>query len=171
MAGELEALVLIGVPGEAGPLPAGLPVADLAIGQARLIPITDVVRARCHQAAPDAHKVAGFRELTQGIVELATALSWHWVVVYVHCEFWAGEGIHAAIAWHRGSAIFGPCFTRTPGEEDEAPYEVADRPDMAINAALRAAGIHAGRQADEFAALGLDRHRWTTEWVAPPGAR
>jgi hypothetical protein len=97
-------------------LPAGLPVADLAIDEARLIPITDAVRARCHRAAQDADKVSGFRELTRGIVDLGVAPSRDWVVVYVHCEFWARDGIHAAIVWHRGSAIFGPRFTRAPGE-------------------------------------------------------
>ncbi|MGB6458117.1 MAG: hypothetical protein WBH47_26895, partial [Streptosporangiaceae bacterium] len=59
---------------------------------------------------------------------------------------------------------------RTPGELAEAPYEIADRPDMAINAALRAVGIHAAWPADEFATVGLDRHRWTSEWVASPGS-
>ncbi len=168
VAGEFEALILIAVPGDARKFAAGLPVADLAVDDAFLIPITDAVRARCHPAAQDDEKVAGFRKLTHGIVERGLALSRDWVVVYVHCEFWAGDGIHAAIAWHRGSAIFGPRFTRTPGESAEAPYEIADRPDMAINAALRAVGIHAAWPADEFATVGLDRHRWTSEWVANP---
>jgi hypothetical protein len=35
---------------------------------------------------------------------------------------------------------------------------------MAINAGLRALGIHAAGCPDEFAAIGLGRHRWTTEW-------
>lgn len=47
----------------------------------------------------------------------------------------------------------------------EPPYQIADRPDMAINAALRAVGVHADGSADEFATVGLDRHRWTTEWL------
>lgn len=165
VAGELEALILFAIPGEARPLPAGLPVADLGIDDARILPVTDAVRARCHRAAHDNEKLAGFRKLTHGLVELATALSRHWVVVYVHCEFWAGEGIHAAIAWHRGSVIFGPSFTRTPHESAESPYKIAEPPDMAINAALRAVGIHAERPADEFGTVGLDRPRWTSEWV------
>lgn len=148
----------------------GLPVVDLAVDDVRLIPITDAVRAWRHRVARDDEKVAGFRELTRGVAELGTALSRDGVVVYVHCEFWAGDGIHAAIAWHRGSVIFRPRFTRTPGESAEEPYEIADRPHMAINAALRAVGIHAAGPADEFATLGLDRHRWTSEWVARAGA-
>lgn len=169
VAGELEALILIAAPGVSRQLPAGLPVAGLAVDDACLIPITDAVRGRCPPAAQDKEKVAGFRKLTHGVVDQGLALSRDWVVVYVHCEFWAGDGIHAAIAWHRGSVIFGPRFTCTPGESAEAPYEIADRPDMAINAALRAVGIHAARPADEFATVGLDRHRWTSEWVASLG--
>jgi hypothetical protein len=166
VAGELEALILITVPGHAAEVPVGLPGADLAVRDVRLIPITDAVRARWRRAAQDDEKIAGFRELTQGIVEQATRLSRDWVVVYVHCEFWAGEGVHAAIAWRRGAVIFGPCFTRTPGESAEAPYETADPPDMAINAALRAVGIVAEPSADEFETVGLDRYRWTSEWEA-----
>jgi hypothetical protein len=92
--------------------------------------------------------------------------------VYVHFQFWAGDGIQVAVAWHRGAVIFGPSFTSTAGEPAELPYRVADRSDMAINAALRAVGIHAAGAADEFATVGLDRHRWTSEWVArQPGTR
>lgn len=76
----------------------------------------------------------------------------------------------AAIAWHHGSVIFGPRFTRTPGELAEAPYEIADGQDMAINAALRAVGIHAAWPDDEFATVGLERHRRSSEWVASAGA-
>jgi hypothetical protein len=35
---------------------------------------------------------------------------------------------------------------------------------MAINAGLRALGIHTAGGLDEFAAIGLGRHRWTSEW-------
>jgi hypothetical protein len=87
-------------------------------------------------------------------------------VLYVHCEFWAGDGIHAAIAWSDGSVVFGPQFTRTPNEPAESPYELADRPSMAINAALRALGIRANPPDDEFATIGLDRHRWTAQWAS-----
>lgn len=44
------------------------------------------------------------------------------MVLYAHCEFFGGDGIHAAIAWHRESVIFGPCFTRTRGELADPPY-------------------------------------------------
>ena len=59
------------------------------------------------------------------------------MVLYAHCEFLGGDGIHAAIAWRQESIIFGPRFTRTRGELADPPYQAADPPDMAINAGLR----------------------------------
>jgi hypothetical protein len=50
-------------------------------------------------------------------------------------------------------------YPHTPGEPSGPPYEIADQPDMAVNAALPAVGIHAERLADEFATVGLDRRR------------
>ena len=165
VAGVLEALVLMPVHGYVPKLPDGVPVAELSVEGARLIPITDAVHARFEVAAGSSDKVAGFRELTNGIVHWAENLSCHWTVLYVHCEFWAGDGIHAAIAWCQGSVVFGPLFTRTLNEPAESPYELADRPGMAINLALRALGVRAEPPDDEFATIGLDRHRWTAEWA------
>ena len=167
VAGVLEALVLLPVPGLVPQLPDDVPVAELTVGDARLIPITDAVRAQCEVAEGSSDKVAGFRELTHGLADWAEKLSRRWTVLYVHCEFWAGDGTHAAIAWSQGSVVFGPRFTRTPNEPPEPPYEAADRPAMAINAALRAVGVRAEPPADEFATIGLDRHRWTAEWAEP----
>jgi hypothetical protein len=37
---------------------------------------------------------------------------------------------------------------------------------MAINAGLRALGIQtAGGRHDEFATIGLGKHRWTSDWL------
>jgi hypothetical protein len=65
-----------------------------------------------------------------------------------------------------------PHFDRCPdGGMSDRPSlpvsEPADPPDMAINAGLRALGIQtaAGRH-DEFATIGLDKHRWTSDWLA-----
>ncbi|HCU93844.1 MAG TPA: hypothetical protein DHU96_14415 [Actinobacteria bacterium] len=165
VAGVLEGLILIPVPGQAGPLPPEVPAVALAIGGTHLIPLTDDVRARCHQADGDASTVEGFHELTQGIARWAQQLSRGWMVLYAHCEFFGGDGIHAAIAWYQESVIFGPSFTRTRGEPADPPYQVAVRPDMAINAGLRALGIQASGGHDEFATIGLGKHRWTNNWL------
>jgi hypothetical protein len=162
----LEGLVLIPVSGQAGPLPPDVPTVALATGGTYLIPLTQAVRAHCHQAYRDADIVEGFYELTRGIARWARELSQGWIVLYIHCEFFGGGGIHAAIAWQQESVIFGPCFTRTHGELADLPYQVADPPDMAINAGLRFLGIQAAGCRDEFAAIGLDKHRWTSDWAA-----
>lgn len=64
-----------------------------------------------------------------------------------------------------GLAIAGTRFTRTLRELADPPHRAADRHDMAIDAGLRALGIQATGHADEFAAIGLGRHRWTGDWV------
>lgn len=165
VAGVLEGLILVPVPGRAGALPADVPAAALALGGTYLIPLTEAARARCHQADRDPGRVEGFYELTPGIVRWAQQLSRGWMVLYVHCEFFGGDGIHAAIAWQDESIIFGPCRTRTRGELADPPYQAADPPDMAINAGLRALGIRSAGRQDEFATIGLGRHRWTGDWV------
>jgi hypothetical protein len=165
VAGVLEGLILIPVLGQAGPLPPDIPAVALAIGGTYLIPLTEAVRARCHQADRDAGNVEGFYELTMGIARWAQDLSWGWMVLYAHSEFFGGDGIHAAIAWHQQSIIFGPRFTRTRGELADPPYQAADPLDMAINAGLRALGVQAAGRRDEFATIGLDKHWWTNDWA------
>jgi hypothetical protein len=165
VAGVLEGLILIPISGQAGPLPPDVPSVALAIDGTYLIPLTEAVRARCHQAGRDAGKVEGFYELTTGIARWAQELSRGRMVLYAHCEFFGGDGIHAAIAWRQESIIFGPRFTRTRGELADPPYQAADPPDMAINAGLRALGIQAAGRRDEFATIGLDKRRWTNDWA------
>ncbi len=168
MAAVLEGLVLIPVPGQAGRLPPAMPATALAAGNAYLIPLTEEVRTRIHQADYDADPVEGFYQLTSGIARWARELSQQWLTLYVHCEFFGGGGIQAAVAWHQESVIFGPRFTRTHDEPEGPPYQAAQRQEMAINQGLRALGIHAVSPDDEFVTIGLDRHRWTDDWVTEP---
>lgn len=166
VAAVLEGLILIPVPGQAGPpLPPDVPAVPLAVMGTHLIPLTEAVRARCHQGDRDPGRVEGFYELTGGIVRWARELSRGWAVLYVHCEFFGGDGVQAAIAWRDESIIFGPRFTRTRGELADPPYQAADPPGMAINAGLRALGIQAAGRNDEFSTIGLGKHRWTDDWA------
>jgi Methyltransferase domain len=166
VAGILEGLILIPVPGQAGLLPPDIPAVALAIEGTHLIPLTDAVRSRFQKEDhDDTGKVEGFYELTQGVARWTRELSGGWMVLYAHCEFFGGDGIHAAIAWHQESIIFGPCFTRTRGEVADPPYQAAVVRDMAINAGLRALGIYAVGRHDELANIGLDKHRWTNDWL------
>jgi hypothetical protein len=166
VAAVLEALILIPRRGHPGRLPADVPVADLEVEGVRLIPLTEPVRADCQRSKDGAGIVEGFYGLSNGVARRARELSREWVVLYVHLEFFGGEGFQAAIAWDRGRVVFGPCFTRTPLERAEPHYQEADRPGMAINQALRALGLPADDGRDEFDTLGLGTHRRTQDWVS-----
>lgn len=54
-------------------------------------------------------------------------------------------------------------------EVDREPgYLVVPRADSAINAALQAVGAHAEPGLDEYATVGLTRHRMVDDWLRPP---
>ena len=127
--------------------------------------MTAAVRADCQRSYRGAGIAEGFYELSDGVARWARKLSRERVVLYVHLEFFGGEGFHAAIAWDQERVVFGPCFTRTPLESAEPHYQEADRQGMAINLALRALGLPAREGRDEFATLGLGKHRRTSDWA------
>lgn len=166
MAAVLEALILIPHRDHPGRLPADVPVRDLGVEGVRLIPLTEPVRADCQRSEGGAGIVEGFYELSNGVARWAGQLSREWAVLYVHLEFFGGQGFHAAIGWDRERVVFGPCFTRTPLELAEPHYQEADRQGMAINLALRALGLPADGERDEFDTLGLGKYRWTSDWIA-----
>lgn len=138
---------------------------DLDVPGVCLIPLTDAVKAARQCTNDGLSTVEGFYELSAGAAKWARELSQEWAVLYVHCEFFGGEGIHAAIAWEQQRIVVGPLFTRTPGEPAEPHYQAADRRGMAINVALRALGVYAENGRDEFDTLGLARQRWTGDWL------
>jgi hypothetical protein len=92
VAAVLEALILIPRPGHPGRLPADVPVADLEVEGVRLIPLTEPVRADCQRSKDGAGIVEGFYGLSNGVARRARELSREWVVLYVHLEFFGGEG-------------------------------------------------------------------------------
>jgi hypothetical protein len=84
-----------------------VPVADRRASGTYLIPLTDSVRARCHHAAGDTIGVDGFDELTRGSRPLGTRTLAGLDGPVRSLRVWAGEGVHAAMAWHPASVIFG----------------------------------------------------------------
>jgi hypothetical protein len=111
--------------------------------------------------------VDGFYDLTSGVAEWARRHSRHGEVAYLHTEFFGGGGFHAAVAWRDGAVAWGPLFTATSAGEAEDHYAtVTDSRDMAVNVMLRWLGVQRVDPADEFAAAGLGRCRWTEEWAA-----
>lgn len=72
-------------------------------------------------------------------------------VVYVETEYFGGTGAQGAAVFSGGSLVYGP-------------KSAAIGP---INEALRLVGvIVAPSAADEFEAVGLNRHRHTEDWLA-----
>jgi hypothetical protein len=69
-------------------------------------------------------------------------------IAYIETEYIAGEGYERSAVWVDGKIALGPL--------DAAG---------AINEALRALGVRAGRDTEEFHLVGLDRHRTLDEWL------
>lgn len=119
------------------------------------------------QVVRGANLVPGFLDLTTGLAEQAVQASARGPVLYIHMEFFGGEGTHDAVGWQGGEVAFGPLFTRTPREQAPDHYvTVRFAPEMAINAGLRWLGVTAVAPKDEYATVGLDRHRWNSDWIA-----
>jgi hypothetical protein len=124
-------------------------VVPLAQGLA-LIPLTE----RLYEDIGSENIADGFDKLSDAVREWAQSLSRTAPVAYVEAEFFGGSGSQSAVAWSQGKPVL-------------LPVHAVD----AINRALQALGVQKGAAHDEFAALGLDRHRRTEEWQAPPAEK
>lgn len=94
-------------------------------------------------------------EIPDGITAIAEAIAKAGKVVYVEAEFFGGYGTQACVIWN----------SPRPGSQPLVDTR-------AINTALRFLGVEVGDHHDEFAALGLGRHRATDDWkgMAEPSA-
>ena len=80
-------------------------------------------------------------------------------VAYLEAEFWGGDGCQASVVWDARSVVHGPIV-----EQDA--FSRAPLGDGAINQALRRLGVRVGEGApDEFATVGLGRHRRSEAWL------
>jgi hypothetical protein len=73
-------------------------------------------------------------------------------VAYVEADIFGGRGTQRAAVWQAGAVVFGP----VDGWIGEGPTP--------ISRALAALGVRARGQ-DEFATIGLGRHRHTENWL------
>lgn len=166
MAGVLDGLVVV-VSRPTFVVPHGR-IVPLELDGYWFIPMTDSLREELGDAGKGRAEAAGFMELTESVASFGAGLSRVGPTLYLHSEFHGGEGTHEVLGWRDGEVTFGPLFTRTPRESAEVWYEVADGPDMAINAGLRWLGGSADSSIDEFCSVGLDRYRWTDDWANSP---
>lgn len=97
---------------------------------------------------PRSDSTAGFRELTQPVVDIATRLSREAAVAYIETDYFGGAGGQSAIVWRDEQVVFGP-------ERGESGP---------INRALQILGVRVDGHVDEFDAIGLGKGRATDDF-------
>ncbi|MGW6057630.1 hypothetical protein [Streptomyces sp. NPDC055189] len=135
-----------------------LPEARLVpIGQGlSLMPMTDALFDSV--ADGRASDALGFWRLPEGFARTLASWSTAGPVAYVEAEYFGGMGEQQAVVWDKGAVVLGPL--QVP-EDQHFPPEGS-----AISQALRRLGAVAGSGQDEFAAVGLGRHRSVDRWIA-----
>lgn len=146
-------------------LPRGLRTARLKAGLTILHVTGEVLRHLDPAAVGDERIPAGWM-LRQPVAALARELSADRRVLYIVIETAGGPGTREAIAWRRGALLHGPSGTCDIEADFEPGYHLALRAgrDDAVNAGLRAIGVHAAGD-DEHGTAGLSRHRMTGDWL------
>ncbi|MFE5754546.1 hypothetical protein ACFQ7M_18580 [Streptomyces massasporeus] len=135
-----------------------LPAARLAsVGQGlALMPMTD---ALCEAVADGGGDGAwGFQRFPGGFEKVLAGWSAGGPVAYVEAEYFGGVGEQRAAVWDAGAIVLGPLHV-----EEGEPFPPAGSP---VSQALRRLGVVTGAAGDEFAAVGLDRHRHNEAWVS-----
>lgn len=121
-----------------------------------LLPMTDEFFDAITSAG--APRLDGFWKAPAGFGSALAACSATGPVAYVETEFFGGLGTQSAQVWDGGKVVLGPLRL---AEGD--PFPVDGSP---ISRALRHLGVTRSGYDDEFAAVGLDRHRETEAWLA-----
>ncbi|MFG3285574.1 hypothetical protein [Streptomyces sp. NPDC048111] len=100
----------------------------------------------------------GFWRLPGGFGTLLSQWSAAGPIAYVEAEYFGGVGEQRAAVWDAGSLALGPL--------DTPAKKRFSRPVSPISQALRQLGAQKSPGADEFEAVGLDRHRETDDWIS-----
>ena len=129
------------------PVVGNLPVVVLPQGKV-LIPLTTDVRSQSGEIAFLPFTDEGDVVVPEALTALCEKLSAHGRIVYLEAEFFGGAGTQAMLVAEHGKVIEGPLVDVN-----------------AINVALRSIGVTAATALDEFAALRLDSHRDTDQWL------
>ncbi|MFB6775651.1 hypothetical protein [Streptomyces sp. NPDC056337] len=146
-ADELLRVVLRDVPGAR--------VARLGQGLS-LMPMTDEV----FDGATDGSDGGdlGFWKMPGGFATSLAQWSSSGPVAYVEAEYFGGVGEQRAAVWDDGSLVLGPL-----AEPERKRFLRAVTP---ISQALRLLGARRSLGQDEFATVGLDRHRNSDDWIS-----
>lgn len=100
----------------------------------------------------------GFWRLPGGFDKRLVDWSAAGVVADVEAEYFGGVGEQQAAVWADGAVVLGPLQVA-----EGQPFGSAGSP---ISQALRRLGVVADAATDEFATVGLDRHRHSEDWIA-----
>ena len=136
-------------------LPAGL----------TMLPVTDELVERLDPSAVGDDRIPANWGLKQPVAALARSLSAGRTALYIVNETFGGPGTSEAIAWKDGELLYGPAGTCDLEPDLQPGYQLARGRDSAVNAGLRALGVHAAADKDEYATVGLTRHRMTEDWL------
>jgi hypothetical protein len=98
-----------------------------------------------------------FWRLPSGFDLMLAAWSKAGPVAYVESEYFGGVGEENSAVWRDGYLALGP-----PHLLEGEPVPAQGSP---VAQALRELGIRAAGSSDEFAAVGLDRHRASEDWI------
>ena len=129
-----------------------------------MLPVTREVLSGLDQNAIGDERIPGNWNLQQPVAALARDLSHDRSALYLCSETWAGTGMQESIAWRAGKVLYGPSATCDIEADLEPGYRLA-LGDNAVNAGLRAIGVHATASQDEYATVGLAKHRMTEGWL------
>jgi hypothetical protein len=129
-----------------------------------MLPVICELVSRLDPGAIGDERIPGNWVLRQPVAALARAMSHDRKVLYMFSETAGGPGTKEAIAWHKGELLYGPSGTCDIEADFEPGYHLTPR-DNAVNAGLRAIGVQATEDRDEYKTVGLDRHRMTEDWL------
>lgn len=138
--------------------------------QLRLVPVSGDLRSPGAARDPDAEDAVypGWA-LKARACRLACDMSSDRRVLYVCGETFGGPGTQEAAGWDHGKLVYGPAGTCDLESDREPGYRVVPRSDRAVNVGLRMMGVRASVGLDEYAAVGLARHRFTEDWLTDIG--
>jgi hypothetical protein len=130
-----------------------------------MLPIAENQVKRLDPAAIGDDRIPKVWMLQQPVAAFARSLSADRAAVYICSETFAGVGTKEAIAWRFGKLLYGPAGTVDIENDLEFGYHLAWGHNNAVNSGLRAIGVHAAADDDEYGTIGLEQHRHTEDWL------
>ncbi|MFJ9713359.1 hypothetical protein [Streptomyces sp. NPDC101234] len=106
-----------------------------------------------------APELDGFWKAPAGFDRLLSACSETGPVAYIEADYFGGAGTQTAQVWDAGQVVLGPLRLAEGGTSPTTGTPISQ--------ALRWLGAAKGDHVDEFAAVGLGRHRDTGDWLSP----